>query len=127
MTSAIQTLTLEEVKAAARKSYDAGRLCAQSDSAPPYALAFGVSRCAIGAALNRTTLGRIRKEGDESCGIGMLADKGYVLLSEPAEQTPIYVIQAAHDNWGELRREGDGDAAKAEQNFLRLIDHPSAA
>lgn len=129
MDGKIQTLTLEYVKAAARKAYDEGRLVAQNFKAGdefPSAMFLTPKGhcCAIGAALNDDTL-ELLKAGKNLSGTiyGLLA-RGQVRISPPGHGTADQItnIMIAHDLiiGDPLKRE------KRMSEFLRLIEHPSA-
>jgi hypothetical protein len=94
-----QHLTVEEVKAAARTYYLAGKLTAQhpdqSERLCHYQI--GDYRCGIGAAMTDETLEAIRASGNSSCGISRLAhDHSDIVTLESKE---IQDIQEEHDNW----------------------------
>lgn len=137
-------LNLEEVKDAARKAYDEGRLTAQapvySQRLCQYAIACtdGIVRvCGIGAAmpietaLAHATIGSITGGGH-----------GLFTIENVYDTQAIEDVQSYHDSWadaenllGKAQAEGDetGVIAYAErhadhckQDFLRIIDHPEA-
>ena len=116
-----QTLTLEQVKAAARDYYDRGRLGAQMPNAPSGCKYVTEQdgeqyRCGIGAALSDET---IQLLGDANARrVTYLMQKSLIVVS-PEEKDRILNIQNIHDMWQSMPH------IIHEQNFLRLIDHSS--
>lgn len=125
----VQILTVEDVKAAARKAYDERRLLAQvvtaDDPLPNEMFATKDGHCcAIGAALSDETIALLRAGGNLSGTINGLIARCQVKVSPPGPRTAdlITEIMIAHDViMGE-----PSQRERHEQEFLRLIDHPSA-
>ncbi len=64
-----QHITLEEVKANARKAYDEGNLLAQQEGLDSYFYRRADVGCAIGVSLTKETGAAIQKNGEESSTI----------------------------------------------------------
>ena len=128
----MQTLTLEEVKAAARKAYDENRLLAQWALSDPalvdengftgeYGYLVGQYCCGIGAALTAETLSDLQSRSmNLDTSITSLVHDGRVTLGEPNQLPTFEYIQNAHDRW----LDSPTDTGKRDA-FLRLIDHLS--
>lgn len=130
MSDAIQTLTLEDVKAAARKAYDEKRLLAQhydSVADTPNEM-FATSDghcCAVGAALSDATIAMLRASGNLSGTISGMVGRGQIRVSPPGWKTQdaITEIMIAHD-----RMISEPHKRRTlEASFLKLIDHSAAS
>jgi hypothetical protein len=110
----MQTLTLEQVKTAARDYYERGMLTAQHPISDNRACVYELNthsgyRCAIGAALNREAL-------DKACGsVSYLVDCDIIRCTK-ADLIGLAEIQTAHDAWC-----GSIDRATAEELFKTTI------
>jgi len=122
----MQTITLEQVKEAARKAYEAGTLTAQLSPDNAYCkYHIGNARCAVGACLTDETLKEIDKRGINAQHVGMVIAKGVVAVENPDEVQEIVSIQVAHDNWcQEVQAENYPAAEKDRAVFCKLIDIP---
>lgn len=116
-----QTLTWEEVQAAARAAYEDGRLTAQAplreDRECKYRWRDRV--CAIGAALSDEVahLGDRYFFGSGS-PVCWLRQRGYIAMPD-ADFHLATELQQAHDTWCSA---DDDERAEAEQAFLAALD-----
>lgn len=103
-------LTYNEVRAAAKKAFDEGRLQAQNEVSPvPRYLTNEGTVCAIGAALPKEIANRFDAgEFGGTYGIGGLIEEGIVSVSDDTEKLRLGYLQNLHDNWlryGDRQRE----------------------
>jgi hypothetical protein len=114
-------LTLDNVKTACRAAYEAGTLIAQH---PRCTYGYergknGAYHCAIGCALDRRTLNRIKRTYKQQVTVENL---DYLLQINPDELLDIIKIQQAHDIW--LTDEQDTttlERIRSRAYFLKLI------
>lgn len=124
----IQKLTLKRVKAAARKAYDEKRLTAQHPDKSKRECVYtsGKYGCAIGVALNATTLKKIADQQlNADAGVECLMNEDVILVSDE-EVTSLSVIQTAHDKWADHARNlglADEITREARNEFLFRIGH----
>jgi hypothetical protein len=137
----MDTITLEQVKAACRKAYDEKRLLAQNTP-----IQYGYSRdgfvCAIGAALSPATLDMIEEDSNlenlQEAIVGMYEFNHSIAHVLPEEEGDLFTIQGVHDQWlssqnnaiesfsEEVKRRHILDAKDHEARFLELIDYPAS-
>lgn len=105
----MQTLKLAEVKAAALKAYNEGRLLAQNAKVTKGAYGYeivcnGIAYvCAIGAALNRDALDRIEDEDFQRKSLRAVIDKLPDRIACTHDDAAVlYQIQNAHDVWSTM-------------------------
>lgn len=126
-----QVLTLKTVKRKAREAYKARRLTAQHRDQVQRECLYVADdyRCAIGAALFKTT---IQKMADETANQGNYLnemDVGYVVEAEvvsirAGDEDAIGSIQSAHDEWAKASKDKGATSSKAQnarRAFLKLI------
>lgn len=97
----MQTLTYNQVRAAARKAYEACRLTAQHPVAAHRQCVYDTGdgyHCAIGAAFSAETLAALRDKGiDHDIAASMLSVD--VVNFRRCDLGKIARLQHAHDNW----------------------------
>jgi hypothetical protein len=127
----MQTLTIEEVKAAARAAYDAGTLTAQHPDPTMRRCVYDVGdgyRCAIGCALSASTIDAlVAADMNDAVGVIRLDDDGIIALDRRGDAEN---LQCAHDTWATYSAEFGEDSPttiECRNKFLRMIDHPSVA
>ena len=118
-----QHISVQEVKAACRKAYDAGNLIAQSANHVYAYEGRGGIKCAIGCALTDATLGAIDVHKLQRVTLGEDEHtKRLPFTFDPAEFDELCAIQSAHDVW--LANEFQLPLYR--KKFLMLIDYPDA-
>ncbi len=125
----MQTLKLAEVKAAALKAYNEGRLLAQNAKVTANAYGYeivcdGTSYvCAIGAALNREALDQIEDGNFQQKSLrAVLAQLPEFIACSAEEGRVLCQIQNAHDVWSTMAEcRTISVAAEYDAAFLALI------
>lgn len=125
----MQTLRLAEVKAAALKAYNEGRLLAQNAKVTEGAYGYEIVCngtpyvCAIGAALNREALDQIEGEAFQQKSLRAVVDKlpDYIACTHD-EGAVLSQIQNAHDVWSTMAESRTINVAdEYEAKFLAML------
>jgi len=124
-----QHITLAEVKIAAKKAYQEGKLLAQSHL-DLYGYEIQGFVCAIGAGLTPETLEQIFEKDIQSDTIAERPDLSgpieELIIFDEKDRLGLHTLQRAHDRWfgTVVLSEGDSDQAdvqNAEAEFVNLL------
>lgn len=122
----MQTLTYNQVRAAARKAYEACRLTAQHPVAAHRQCVYDTGdgyHCAVGAAFDAETLAAIRDKGiDHDLQASLL--NGVVVDFPSHDIVQIAELQRAHDDWAMCARSYGvlhQRTRSSERKFARMI------
>lgn len=117
----MQTLTLDDVKAAGRAAYEAKTLTAQSiEPACVYEDKRTGCRCVVGSALTDETHATIHKAYAGSSKVTSLVREEKILgMASKEDEIAIAGLQEAHDSWCRALQIGvNAEAAEGEFTYL---------
>lgn len=116
----MQTLTLDDVKAAGRAAYEAKTLTAQSIFPEcVYEDKRTGCRCVVGSAMTDETLDAIRKAHVTRSRVVNLVSAEIIQFPDQEQRQAIDDLQEAHDSWCCARRGGvNAEAAEGEFTYL---------